>query len=95
MPSVTFKREELYQDVWSEPMVKLSQKYQISDTGLAKICRRMDVPIPYRGYWAKKQAGKTVGKQPLPQVKSNTLLQYSHEMQVSVPPAMSPSLAKQ
>jgi hypothetical protein len=28
--------------------------------GLAKVCERLDVPYPPRGYWAKKEAGKPV-----------------------------------
>jgi len=30
----------------------------------AKICRKLLIPIPGRGYWAKKAAGKPVPKQP-------------------------------
>jgi hypothetical protein len=35
----TFTREELYALVWSEPMRKVAQKFDISDVGLAKACR--------------------------------------------------------
>ena len=33
-------REELYAQVWAEPMTKLAQRYGLSDRGLAKICTR-------------------------------------------------------
>ena len=31
-------REELYTQVWAEPMTKLAQRCGLSDRGLAKIC---------------------------------------------------------
>ena len=34
---------------------------------MAKICARKQVPVPPRGYWAKKKAGKSVPKTPLPE----------------------------
>lgn len=35
-------------------------EFGISGNGLAKICDRLNVPYPPRGYWAKKEAGKPV-----------------------------------
>lgn len=43
---IEFKREELYEQVWSEPMLSLSKKYSLSDVGLAKICRKLKIPVP-------------------------------------------------
>jgi hypothetical protein len=34
--------------------------------GLAKVCARLEVPVPPHGHWAKLQAGKPVSKVPLP-----------------------------
>jgi hypothetical protein len=59
-------RQELYSQVWAEPMIKVAQKYGISDVGLAKICRRNNVPVPPRGHWARKHAGYKVEIIPLP-----------------------------
>jgi len=39
-------------------MRTLSKRYGLSDVGLAKICKRLGVPVPERGYWAKKAVGK-------------------------------------
>jgi len=61
-----FTREELYDLVWSEPMSQLAKKFDLSDVGLAKICRSAQIPVPERGYWAKRQAGKPTTVQPLP-----------------------------
>jgi hypothetical protein len=59
-------RGELYEKVWSEPMVKIAKEFGISDRGLAKTCKRLEVPVPPRGYWAKLQADKRVSKLPPP-----------------------------
>ncbi len=66
---VRLTREELYEQVWSEPMSKLAQRYGLSDVGLAKICRRLRVPVPYRGYWRKKEVGQTARRTPLPTLR--------------------------
>jgi hypothetical protein len=58
-------REELYSLVWAKPMTEVGQDFQISDRAMAKICARKQVPVPPRGYWAKKNAGKSVPKIPL------------------------------
>lgn len=62
----TFTRKELYELVWSEPMKTLSSQFNISDVGLSKACRRYDIPVPERGYWAKLRAGKKVHQRLLP-----------------------------
>lgn len=63
---ITLTREELYDQVWSTPMMHLAKKYYLSDVGLAKVCRKHQIPYPPRGYWAKKRQGKIVRKPRLP-----------------------------
>jgi len=53
-------REELYRMVWQKPLSRLAREFGISGSGLANICKRLDVPYPPPGYWAKKEAGKQV-----------------------------------
>jgi len=65
-------REELHRLVWETPMVRLGERFGISGNGLAKICRRLDIPYPPRGHWAKKAAGHKVMTVPLPAAQSNT-----------------------
>jgi hypothetical protein len=60
------KRSELYELVWQKPMIKLAEQLGISDVGLAKACRRLGIPAPPRGHWAKLQAGKPSVQIPLP-----------------------------
>ncbi len=59
-------RKELYDLVWSEPMTTLSSRFGISDVALKKTCRRAEIPTPDRGYWAKKEAGKSISQAALP-----------------------------
>lgn len=61
-----FTRRQLYERVWSEPMTTLAKSLAISGVGLAKACRRGDVPVPPRGYWARLNAGQRVARTPLP-----------------------------
>lgn len=66
---VTLTRDELYKLVWETPMSRLASGFGLSGNGLAKICRRLDIPYPPRGYWAKLAAGKKVKATALPDAK--------------------------
>jgi hypothetical protein len=47
-------REELYKQVWETPMSRLGKEYGLTDNGLRKICARLNVPCPPRGYrWCR------------------------------------------
>jgi hypothetical protein len=39
-------------------MRTLANEFGISDVGLAKLCRRHQIPLPGRGYWARLQFGQ-------------------------------------
>src|SRR6185436_6086866 len=67
--SVTLTRKELYDRVWAEPVEKLAKEYGLSNVGLGKACRRHDIPVPPRGYWARKAAGQKPRRPPLPPAK--------------------------
>jgi len=62
----TVQRQVLYDQVWAQPMTKVAKEYGISDVALAKICKKLNVPYPGRGYWRRKETGKAVKQQPLP-----------------------------
>lgn len=59
-------REELYELVWSTPMTKVADKFQVSGSYLARICTELRVPRPERGYWVKLAVGKAAKAPPLP-----------------------------
>jgi hypothetical protein len=62
----TITREQLYNMVWSTPMLTLSKKYSISDVGLRKICKRMNISLPKGGHWAKVKYGESSTENPAP-----------------------------
>jgi len=65
-----YNREELYDKVWKLPMTQLAKEQGISDVGMAKVFRKLYIPVPGRGYWAKKAAGgKVPARPPLPSVQ--------------------------
>lgn len=70
-------REQLYRELWSEPAVAVAERYGISDVGLAKVCRRYNIPKPGLGYWAKREVGRAPAPTPLPPA-SDPALQSVH-----------------
>lgn len=69
----TLNRRDLYERIWSLPASKLAKEFGISDVGLAKVCRRHQIPRPPRGYWAQLAFGKPVRKATLPPLKDPAL----------------------
>ena len=46
--------------------MKVAKKYGVSDVALAKTCKKLNVPVPGRGYWAKVRSGQKLPQDPLP-----------------------------
>jgi hypothetical protein len=63
---MNFTRRQIYDMVWSKPLSKIAVELGLSDHGLAKACRRFDVPVPPLGYWQKLAHGKAVEHPDLP-----------------------------
>lgn len=61
----TWNRVELYAEIWEQPLVKVAPKYGISAVALGKVCQKLQIPRPGRGYWVKKEFGKPVERLPL------------------------------
>jgi hypothetical protein len=61
-------RVQLYSEIWEKPLIKLAAKYGISAVALGKVARKLQIPLPGRGYWTKKDFGKPVERLPLPEV---------------------------
>lgn len=71
---IKLSREELYERVWAQPIRQLATEFGISNVAVAKACRRANVPVPGRGYWAKVQADKKPRRTPLPDINNVRLL---------------------
>lgn len=82
---LVFHRSDLYERVWSKPMSQLATEYGLSDVGLAKICRRMGIPLPGVGYWAKVQAGHRMRRTRLPRLKADELDEVRSVRPVPIP----------
>jgi hypothetical protein len=70
---ISISREELYEKVWTTPMQKLAPRFGLSDVGLAKLCRRHQIPVPGRGYWARLQVGQKPKRAVLPNAVVNRI----------------------
>lgn len=75
---VEFTREELFDKVWTTPILKLAREIGISDVALAKACRKASIPLPARGHWAIPEARRP-SKPKLPKAPADRpgLVQFS------------------
>lgn len=70
---IELTREELYRKIWGKPTVKVASEFGISDVGISKICRKMNVPKPPPGYWRRVETGANVEPTSLPAATDATV----------------------
>ena len=75
---IIIKRDQLYERVWQTPTTQLALEYRMSDSRLAKICKKLRVPKPPPGYWAKNEHGKKVRTPPLPSLGPGDQIEFEH-----------------
>jgi hypothetical protein len=99
-PPLTLSREDLYELVWSKPMVELAADLGLSDVALAKRCGKLGVPVPGRGYWARVAAGQEPHRPTLPkrdrEITDHAALAFApleQEPPVTAPPDLAPEEA--
>ncbi|MGA0602398.1 TetR/AcrR family transcriptional regulator [Caulobacter sp. KR2-114] len=63
-------RKDLHELVWSQPMAAAAAGLGLSLNGLAKICDRVMVPYPGRGYWGRSRPARPADRAPLPPAPS-------------------------
>jgi hypothetical protein len=51
-----FTRQSPYELAWSKPTRTVAAEIGVSDVWVAKTCRGANIPVPERGYRARKQA---------------------------------------
>lgn len=54
-------------------MVKVAKSYGVSDVAVKKWCKKLNIPTPGLGYWAKIEHGKNVKQIPLPDISDEEL----------------------
>src|SRR5579884_879533 len=72
-------RETLYQEVWTQPMTKVAARHGVSSSFLARVCARLNVPRPPRGYWAQLEVGRAPTKPDLPNPRPGDPLDWSRD----------------
>jgi len=70
--AIYLEREALYKMVWTTPVTKLAATYGMSDRGFAKMCARLMIPVPGRGYWARAKNGRKIPVPPLRPMKGSS-----------------------
>jgi hypothetical protein len=73
--TIRFDRKQLYEQVWTKPMRELAQEYGLSDVGLRKICKSLNIPLPPQGYHLRKYKSP---KPPLPPPKGGVTEHVTH-----------------
>lgn len=63
----SFTRNEIYELVWDQPLKNVADEMQLSANGLAKICDRLLIPYPPRGYWRRDKSEREELRPPLPE----------------------------
>ncbi|WP_276216563.1 hypothetical protein [Pseudomonas putida] len=71
--TVSFPALELFEKVWSTPVLTLAREIGVSDVALGKACRKAGIAVPRRGHWAKPATKRP--KKPAPPI-SNELVSF-------------------
>jgi len=74
-------REKIYDEIWTEPITKVSKRYGVSDSYLVRILKSLNIPRPPRGYWAMVAADIHPEKPPLPAAKLGDAITWSRDGQ--------------
>ena len=72
-----YDRTVLYEQVWSQPVQEVAKAYAISGVRLGKVCRKLQVPVPPRGYWARVQNGYSARRPSLTKLSDRQLGSHS------------------
>ena len=92
---IALTREQLYEQVWTDPMTKVAARLGLSDVGLAKICYQAEIPVPPRGYWAKKRNGKRVFRKKLPKLDEPIEFVFRPQLRVVTPKPPEPEYGEE
>lgn len=58
----TIPKLKLLDLIWTKPVSALAKEFGVSPNGLAKICDRLDIPRPPKGYWRSELISSRVQK---------------------------------
>lgn len=72
-------REKLYDEIWTEPITKVSKRHGVSDSYLIRILKNHNIPRPPRGYWAMAAVGNRADRPTLPPAKQGDPISWSRD----------------
>lgn len=72
---IRFERQKLFEQIWEKPMTALAAEFGLSDVGLRKICKRLNIPLPPQGYHLRTHKGQ---RPPLPPAKDGVKEYVTH-----------------
>jgi hypothetical protein len=55
----TLTSKQLYEMIWQRPLDVVAAELGVSGTAVRKKCKRLGIPTPPRGFWARKRVGVT------------------------------------
>ncbi|MGE3703273.1 MAG: hypothetical protein AB7G08_31710 [Hyphomicrobiaceae bacterium] len=90
----TLTREELYELAWTKPVTQLAKEFGLSDVGLAKRFRKLQIPVPGRGHWARIQHGQTPRRPKLPKLQGSELRELTLSFSLENEDPSSPVVAE-
>ena len=73
MKKQKFTREELYELIWSKPLVYVTGSFETSSVLLQNLCFHYDIPVPASGHWSRELAAER-RKTPLSPQKENYII---------------------
>jgi hypothetical protein len=74
--AASLTREQLYDLVWKEPMLRVGERLGVSSSNMARLCTELRVPRPPRGYWSKLEFGKAPERPALPDSKPGDVTEW-------------------
>ncbi len=83
--SSKISREDLYEQVWTTPINKLAEKFGVSGSYLARVCRALNVPRPPVGYWQQLAVGRAKPRPKLPNALPGDQLSWSKNTPLAEP----------
>ncbi|MBR9808411.1 MAG: TetR family transcriptional regulator [Alphaproteobacteria bacterium] len=60
--SHNLKKSDLFDMIWQKPISVLAPQLGMSANGLAKVCDRLNIPRPPKGYWRSEAVSREVTK---------------------------------
>jgi len=69
-------REEIYDQVWSQPMNRVAKTFGLSSADIAKVCRKLNIPTPRPGHWRRLELGLPVERLPLFPLETTDLMPH-------------------